>query len=370
MAKNLGIYAGGVARGITQGIANATATDELNFKSQQRDRVTKDQTQQDNIDKQTADFMHQRLTVQPNPAGQGIATTDSSVKPVASASPPDSSQPGGPAGGISVGADASAPAAQDATPQFRAPTIDDMTAAAQYRANLYMQSGNFDKAKAATDDFLHFAKNQLDTQTAQRANAVKATVGKIMMGDFSTIPAVYGMIPDGNHIQNIAKNPDGTITMNVIDSAGKPMPVVTFKDVQHLANAVSSLADPAVALGYLKDQAKNKIEQEKADASMLKAKAAKTAADKTAGPAYKLQAGAVASVLGDPAVDSNGKPIMDIMSGKQAINRNVGKENAFYQWMKDNNITDTNEGLLKYMSRSPDAPAAPVKVPTKPLSAY
>jgi len=396
MTDFTGIAAGGVASGITQGIDNARATSDLAFQNQQRSRLTKSQGEQDAVDKATAAYMANRLAVQPSPVAQGVTTApDASVKPVASVAPPNaqpSAQPSGPAGGVSIGATQSKPAGQPAAqpgqpaqPQYRNPTIADMTAAAQYRAGLYMQQGNFDKASEATDHYLKFAATQIQQQTAQRALAVKTTVGKIMMGDYSTIPYVYSMIPDGNEIKNISNNSDGSITMNIVDSStGKPLPAVTFKDQQHLAAAVTALADPQTATKALNDFTEQRIKQETADAAKTKAGAYKTvaSADMVRAQAlknatkngYKINPNQVATALGSPAVDDNGKPIIDPMSGKQDVNRNVAKENAFYKFMSDNHITNADEGLIKFMALPQNVAGAgtpnPTPVPTRPLSDF
>jgi hypothetical protein len=63
---------------------------------------------------------------------------------------------------------------------------------------------------------------------------------------------------------------------------------------------------------------------------------------------YKLEYGEVAQAFGTPALDSQGKPIIDILTGKPTINRNLEEETKFLQWMKKNNIKDSNKGLLEY----------------------
>ena len=79
---------------------------------------------------------------------------------------------------------------------------------------------------------------------------------------------------------------------------------------------------------------------------------------KTDSKQYKIEGSEVATVLGDPAVDKNGKPVVDIMSGRQVVNRNPVREDAFYKWMAQNGITDTNEGLAKYKGNPQVQPPA------------
>lgn len=65
---------------------------------------------------------------------------------------------------------------------------------------------------------------------------------------------------------------------------------------------------------------------------------------------YKIEMGEVAQALGIPAVDEEGKPISDVMTGRQVVNRNVDAERKFFAWMQKEGITDTNKGLALYMS--------------------
>lgn len=90
---------------------------------------------------------------------------------------------------------------------------------------------------------------------------------------------------------------------------------------------------------------------------------AAAAAAKAKKEGYKVEGSEVATVLGDPAVDKNGKPVVDIMTGRQVVNRNPAREDAFYKWMAQNGITDTNEGLAKYKGNPPPPE------PSKPLAA-
>ncbi len=63
---------------------------------------------------------------------------------------------------------------------------------------------------------------------------------------------------------------------------------------------------------------------------------------------YKLEMNEVATAFGVPAVDGQGKPIMDLMTGRQVVNRDTATEDKFFAWMKKNGITDTNKGLLEF----------------------
>lgn len=78
---------------------------------------------------------------------------------------------------------------------------------------------------------------------------------------------------------------------------------------------------------------------------------------------YKVEYGDVSSAFSTPAVDANGKPIMDMFTGRQVVNRNPKDEQKFFQWMRANNITDTNKGLALYLGQQNQAAAAPGKGP-------
>lgn len=74
---------------------------------------------------------------------------------------------------------------------------------------------------------------------------------------------------------------------------------------------------------------------------------------------YKVEAGDVATLLGTPATDPQGNPLMDPLTGRQVVNRNPQKERELFEFMRDNNITDTNEGLQKFMAPRVARPAGP-----------
>ncbi len=65
---------------------------------------------------------------------------------------------------------------------------------------------------------------------------------------------------------------------------------------------------------------------------------------------FKIEMNEVATALGSPAVDAQGNPVVDFMTGRQTVNRNIPEERKFFKWMQDNNITDTNRGLAIYMA--------------------
>lgn len=62
----------------------------------------------------------------------------------------------------------------------------------------------------------------------------------------------------------------------------------------------------------------------------------------------KLEMNEVATAFGTPALDRKGKPVVDIMSGRQVTNRNIDEENKFIAWMDRNGYKDSNVALVKY----------------------
>ena len=74
--------------------------------------------------------------------------------------------------------------------------------------------------------------------------------------------------------------------------------------------------------------------------------------------AYKVEMNEVAQAFSTPATDSKGKPIIDLMTGRQVVNRDQAKEREFMQWMSKNGITDTNKGLALYLGGGTQQPSA------------
>lgn len=72
--------------------------------------------------------------------------------------------------------------------------------------------------------------------------------------------------------------------------------------------------------------------------------------DAVAKDGYKVEMNEVTQALGEPAVDEQGKPLIDVMSGRRVVNPNKDAERKFFAWMSQNNIKDTNQGLALYMA--------------------
>jgi hypothetical protein len=73
---------------------------------------------------------------------------------------------------------------------------------------------------------------------------------------------------------------------------------------------------------------------------------------KTGGDGYKVEYGDVMSAFGRPVLDEKtGEPMFDPLTGRQQINRDTKKEQAFFKWMRENGIKDTNQGLALYLGQ-------------------
>jgi hypothetical protein len=114
------------------------------------------------------------------------------------------------------------------------------------------------------------------------------------------------------------------------------------------ANAVGLEAGAKLPSEIALDNAKtdNMIRRDNATGVTAKNKSG----GKGSGNGYKVEGSEVATVLGIPAVDDEGKPLTDPLTGRQIVNRNIEAERKFYQWMQKMNITDTNEALARYMA--------------------
>jgi hypothetical protein len=66
--------------------------------------------------------------------------------------------------------------------------------------------------------------------------------------------------------------------------------------------------------------------------------------------AYKTEFSEVSSALGSPAVGDNGKPLIDVMTGRQVVNRNPEEERQFFAWAQQRGIKDTNKALPIYLA--------------------
>lgn len=308
---NFGAFAGGMAQGISRGIRDKAMMDDAEWKKndaewkkKERDRLEADQKLDDEINKQSRDYMNNVLAIMPesDKEAQGAsqatptAPTPPAVKsPAASAAangifwkpdntasrqeqPAAATRPLSPvASGISSvirqakqpqeGVISPANDAHDAKPKYRKPTVDDMVDIAQFRAQQYLNAGRYDKASAVHKDYLVFAAQKIQDEERDRTEEARKVAGNVMLGDFSGAEAFYNTrIPDGNKLGGIVENPDGTITAHAIDRNGKALPPATFQDRNQLAGMIASLSNSQTLLKHLENSAKQKADAGKANA--------------------------------------------------------------------------------------------------------
>lgn len=274
--------------------------DDAEWKRKERARVEADKKLDDDVDKKSRDYALSRVAIAPDGGkdvqGSPAATTQSAPVMRNPAVDGITRNPGGTEGSpqqdISerpdIGLAASSSTANavrsgvnirkaqqpqanatldnseaPAQPKYRKPNVDDMIDVAQHRAQLYLNAGKYDKATAAHKDYMAFAAEKLKVEESHRSGLAKNAIAGIMAGDYSGLGSFYEALPDGNKLQNVTPNKDGTITISVVGRDGKAKPPVTFKNGEHLANAVVSMSDTNAALQYMDRNGKAEIEADK-----------------------------------------------------------------------------------------------------------
>lgn len=284
-------------------------------------------------------------------------------------------------------------------------SVDDQLASSQYRVSKLVQAGKLKEANALAKDNMSMAANKIQLQTAERNEALAQTAAAVAQGDYSKLAGFYEkFVPDGAKITNVSQDPkSGKITIERESLDGRPLAPHVIKDSNEALAGLKTFQDPMALYNFSQSEFQRQL-HEKADKRADKQLALSQNADARAGardsrerldsdakiaaslalfkeqnpnatPAqveaanngllgpstpgngkYTVDANEVATALSTPALDARGKPIVDVISGKPAINRNVKEEQKFFQWMKENNITDTNKGLALYLGQKQDAP--------------
>lgn len=285
----------------------------------------------------------------------------------------------------------------------RALNYDDHLHLGQYQASKLVSAGLLDDANKLAAQNMQFAANKIHIETAERKKALGAATAAAAAGDLSGIKNFYNkFIPDGAQVTNITTGKDGKIYADRVHVDGTKLPTKEFKNVHELVAAAQSLDNPEAALNFannaLHQDLQNKhlelsraglglqsrqvalAEQQRAreikkeddfkNASVALTKEQNPTASNArleavrsgvipavAGKGqYKVEANDVTQLLGSPAVDQRGNPVTDPLTGKQYVNRNPEKEAAFFKFMADNNITDSNAGLAQFLGK--DKPVA------------
>lgn len=303
--------------------------------------------------------------------------------------------------------------------QARTATVDDYLAATQFKAAKLMQAGKTDAAQQAIKDYSAQSFVKIQLEGAERDKALGETIAAVNAGNIEAARGFYDrFLPDGGNITGVKRSENGSIAIERQALDGRALPPMNFKDVNHLTASLTSLKDPMAVYNWSQNEFRNTLAlkadaradrgEARADRAEGRAAAAHAAsmADRGRGRAdaaaaaeagvalfkeqnpnatatqieavrrgilpavpksggYKVEAGDVTSLLGTPAMDSRGQPLMDPLTGRQVVNRDPAKEAAFFAFMRDNNITDTNEALAKYLAPRGGAAGGAAQQPAK-----
>lgn len=275
--------------------------------------------------------------------------------------------------------------------QTRPATADDYLAASQFKAAKLIEAGKTDAAQAIIKEYNAQSFVKIQLETAQRDQALGQTIAAVNAGNLDAARQFYDrFLPDGATVTGVKQGANGSIVVERQSDGGQPMPPMTFKDVNHLTSSLAALKDPMAVYNWSQNEFRNALalrqdaRAERAEgrsaASAGASKAEKEAQiaagvalyrerNPNATPAeieavargvlpavpkkeggYKVEAGDVTTLLGTPATDANGNALVDPMTGRQVVNRNPTREREFFEFMRKNQITDTNEALQKFLA--------------------
>jgi len=307
--------------------------------------------------------------------------------------------------------------------QTRPATVDDYLAASQFKAAKLIEAGKTDAAQAVIKDHAAQSFVKIQLENVERDKALGETIAAVNAGNLEAARQFYDRyLPDGATIQGFEQGPNGSIVAQRVSASGQAMAPMVFKDVNQLTASLASLKDPMAVYNYTQNEFRNSLAvraDQRADRGEARADRAegRSAASFAASMAdrgrsraegsakdaaavnlfkemnpgaseaqieavrrgilpavpsrkeggYKVEAGDVSTLLGTPATDGRGNALVDPMTGRQVVNRNPEKERALFEFMRDNGITDTNEGLQKFLAprQGARAPAASGRAPYK-----
>lgn len=291
-------------------------------------------------------------------------------------------------------------------------TYDDHLHLGQYKAAKLMGAGLVDEASKLASQNMQFTANKIQVETAERDKALGMAAAAAATGDLSGFKTFYNKyIPDGAQTTDISAGKDGKIVVSRVGVDGEPMAPHTFKDVNELIAAAQSINKPEALYNYSnnefhrnmqekqvklqerqvnisgeqlklhKDAREREIKKEKdvqaagvglygemnpnASPKVLEAVRTGVIPAVQGKGAYKVESNDVTTLLGTPAVDAKGNPMPDPLTGRQLVNRSPEREAAFFKFMKDNGITDTNAGLAQFLGGQQQAGASPGTTPVK-----
>lgn len=284
----------------------------------------------------------------------------------------------------------------------REPTLDDHVSARMYRARRLMGAGMTEAAGKAMQEAQAAALGKIHYETAQRNDAAAQAAAQLANGSLDGVREFYNrFIPDGATVTDVVPGKGGSIVIKRQTTDGRAMPDQTMKDTGQLLAALNTFRDPMALYQWSMGEFERNL-RTRADARAGAAEGRAAAAERRALEVHeagapgravagqlatlqgtlldpkatpgtreqaaqalqgfqaatgsgkpqsaKVEAGDVTALLGDPAMDRNGKPLADPMTGRQLVNRNPQREQDFFNFMRAAGIRDTNEGLLEYKS--------------------
>ena len=141
-------------------------------------------------------------------------------------------------------------------------TDDDFVMAGKQRVFELANRGLFDQALAAARESMEHATRKIQAETAERQVAVRDAVARIAQGDFAAAMAAFNrFVPDGNIIQNVTQNRDGSFTLERISGVdGAKLPPGKVESLDRLVAAVQSIADPNALVQQVERTFRNDVE--------------------------------------------------------------------------------------------------------------
>lgn len=142
----------------------------------------------------------------------------------------------------------------------RAPTSEDMLAAAQRGVASHYQTGNFDKGVASYNQYMDLAEKQIISQERERKRDGEKAFSAVMTGDLKAGMDFYNKyLPNGSIATDAKLDPKtGMITVQHTDMAGNKLPDTQISR-QQLLEGISSFGDSKQALAYVQQSFMNNI---------------------------------------------------------------------------------------------------------------
>lgn len=145
----------------------------------------------------------------------------------------------------------------------RAPTSEDMLAAAQRGVASHYQTGNFDKGVASYNQYMDLAEKQILSQERERNRAREVAFSAAKDGSDAGLKVAMDFynkyVPNGSLATDAKLDPKtGMITVKHTDMAGNKLPDTQISH-QQLLEGISSMGDSKQALAYVQQSFMNNI---------------------------------------------------------------------------------------------------------------